>query len=85
MYPRESAEDDDDIAEPGSFFNLFGAGDPAEVGIAIANEVFPEAIEYFMGNVNEGESDSDEEDSDDEEDESAEIDLEKPRTKKRRV
>ena len=56
-----------------------------KVGIAIANEVFPEAIEYFLGNVNDGDSESDEEDSEDEEDEAAEIDLEKPRTKKRKV
>ncbi|CAA7258750.1 unnamed protein product [Cyclocybe aegerita] len=85
VYPRESGEDEDDIADPGSFFNFFEKeADPSEVGVVIANEVFPEAIEYFLGNV-EGDDDiTDSEEEEDEEDE-AEIDLEKPRTKKRKV
>jgi hypothetical protein len=37
-----------------------------------------------LGHVNDGESDSDEEDSEEDDDEAAEIDLEKPRNKKRR-
>ena len=46
----------------------------------IANDIFPEAIEYFLGQRSGDDDDSeDEEDEDDEEDE---IDLEKPRPKK---
>lgn len=48
----------------------------------IANEVFPDAIEYFRGDAG-GDEYSDEEDEDsDDEDENSEIDLEKPRAKK---
>lgn len=54
-----------------------------QVGIVIANEIFPEAIEYFLGNVDGDISDS--EDEDDEDDDAEEIDLEKPRSKKRKV
>lgn len=51
--------------------------------MAIANEIFPEAIEYFLGNIS---NESDSEDSEDEDDDDAEeIDLEKPRSKKRKV
>lgn len=49
----------------------------------IANEVFPESIEYFLGNVENEISDSEDEEDDD--DEAEEIDLEKPRAKKARV
>jgi len=45
--------------------------------------VFPEAIEYFLGEMG-GELD-DESDEDDDDDEADEIDLEKPKTKKRKV
>jgi template-activating factor I len=102
VYPRELGEDEDEIADPGSFFNFFEhSADPSEVcfvlltlagacsniaqiGVVIANEIFPEAIEYFLGNVNEEDiTDSEEEDED--EDDAAEIDLEKPRSKKARV
>lgn len=102
VYPRELGEDEDEIADPGSFFNFFEhSADPSEVrfvvltlagacsntaqiGVVIANEIFPEAIEYFLGNVNE-EDITDSEEEDDEEDDAAEIDLEKPRSKKARV
>jgi template-activating factor I len=47
----------------------------------IANEVFAEAIDYFLGNIGGDELDSDEEDSDDD---AEEIDLEKPNTKKQK-
>lgn len=50
----------------------------------IANEIFPEAIEYFLGNVDGEITDSEDEDDDDDED-AEEIDLEKPRSKKRKV
>lgn len=55
------------------------------MGVTIANEVFPEAIEYFLGNINNEEEDSEEDDSEDDEEDDAEIDLEKPRIKKRKV
>ena len=62
-----------------------------QIGVTIATEVFPDAIEYFLGNLGGEELDSededeDEDDEDDEDDDDAEeIDLEKPRPKKRRV
>lgn len=56
---------------------------PKQVGLVIANEVFPESIEYFLGNVENEVSDSEDEEDDD--DEAEEIDLEKPRAKKARV
>ena len=85
LYPRESGEDDDDVGDPGSFFNFFEhETDPSEIGVTIANEIFPEAIEYFLGNMN-GEDEDSEDDSEDDDDEAEEIDLEKPKTKKRKV
>jgi len=84
VYPRETGDDEDEISDPGSFFNFFEhRADPSEVGVVIANEIFPEAIEYFLGNVDGDITDSEEEDDDD--DDAEEIDLEKPRTKKRKV
>jgi len=85
LYPRKAGEDADDMpADPGSFFNFFEhSNDPMEVGLVIANEVFPESIEYFLGNVENEISDSEDEEDDD--DEAEEIDLEKPRAKKARV
>jgi len=47
----------------------------------IGNEIFPEATDYFLGNMGGDELDSDEEDSDDD---AEEIDLEKPKTKKQK-
>ncbi|KAF8168251.1 hypothetical protein B0H34DRAFT_52839 [Crassisporium funariophilum] len=86
VYPREAGEDEDDMpADPGSFFNFFEhSADPSEVGLLIANEIFPEAIEYFLGNVDNGDG-SDDEDEDEDDDDAEEIDLEKPRAKKQRV
>ena len=55
-----------------------------QLGVAIANDIFPEAIEYFLGQTGGDELDSeDEEDSEDDDDEE-EIDLEKPRPKKQK-
>jgi len=109
MYPRETDPDDEDsIAEPGSFFNFFEQeSDPMDVGdifssplrfaienqidcdgqigVTIATEIFPDAIEYFLGNLGGEELDSEDEDEDEDEEEEDEIDLEKPRSKKRRV
>lgn len=54
-----------------------------QIGLNIANEIFPEAIDYFLGNAGGDELDS--EDEDDEDDDDEEIDLEKPRSKKQKV
>ncbi|KAF5314078.1 hypothetical protein D9611_006764 [Ephemerocybe angulata] len=88
LYPRVLDEDDDDLpAESGSFFNFFEhKSDPFTIGEAIATEVFPNAIDYFMGDVEDSDVDSDDEEDDSEDDENEEeIDLEKPRPKKRKV
>jgi len=85
-HPR-LLDDDDELSEPGSFFNLFEVErDPMDLGVAIANEIFPEAMEYFKGTAVQAfsEDEDDEEDEEDDEDEE-EIDLEKPRTKKQRT
>jgi len=59
------------------------ARDYHDLGVVIANEVFPDAIEYFRGDAGGDELYSDEEDEEsDEDDENEEIDLEKPRAKK---
>ena len=50
--------------------------------MVIANEVFPDAIEYFRGDAGGDELYSDEDEESDEDDENEEIDLEKPRAKK---
>lgn len=52
----------------------------------IANDIFPEAIEYFLGNTGgeDIEDDEDDEEEDEDEDEDEEIDLEKPRLKKQK-
>jgi template-activating factor I len=52
-----------------------------QIGMLIANEIFPEATDYFLGKIGGEDLDSDEEDSDDE---AEEIDLEKPKTKKQK-
>ena len=52
-----------------------------QIGILIANDIFPEAIEYFLGQRGGDDDDEDDEDEDDSDEE--EIDLEKPRPKKR--
>ncbi|KIM85488.1 hypothetical protein PILCRDRAFT_817515 [Piloderma croceum F 1598] len=85
LHPRvidEEAEPDELPAESGSFFNFFEiASDPFDIGMLIANEVFAEAIDYFLGNIGGDELDSDEEDSDDD---AEEIDLEKPKNKRQK-
>lgn len=87
LHPRvaEVDGDDDMPAEAGSFFNFFEiAEDPFEIGTQIANEIFSEATDYFMGNIAGDEIDSEEEDSEDDDDDAEEIDLEKPRAKKQK-
>ncbi|KAI0757286.1 hypothetical protein C8Q80DRAFT_1245737 [Daedaleopsis nitida] len=85
-HPRVNDEEDGEMpVEGGSFFNFFEvAQDPFDIGVTIANDVFPEAIEYFLGQVGGDELDSDEEDEDEEDEDEDEIDLEKPRTKKQK-
>ncbi|OSX67834.1 hypothetical protein POSPLADRAFT_1072573 [Postia placenta MAD-698-R-SB12] len=86
LHPRVLDDDGDDIpAEGGSFFNFFEMGsDPFEVGVIIANDIFPEAVDYFLGQAGHDDIDEDEdEDSEDDENEE-EIDLEKPRPKKQK-
>ncbi|KAJ7081980.1 hypothetical protein C8R43DRAFT_1052513 [Mycena crocata] len=86
LYPGQTDDDEDEdlTVDAGSFFNFFEkAGDEAELGITIANEVFPEAIEFFLGTAGHDEDmDSDDEEDEDDEDE---IDLEKPKSKKQKV
>jgi template-activating factor I len=53
-----------------------------QIGLTIANEIFPEAIDFFLGTKHDSDEDSDDEDDDDDEEE---IDLEKPRAKKQKV
>ncbi|KAF8559292.1 hypothetical protein OG21DRAFT_1403492 [Imleria badia] len=88
LHPRveeEDAEGPDVPAEAGSFFNFFElASDSFDIGTTIANEVFVEATDYFLGNVPLDEMDSEDEESDDEDDEAEEIDLERPRPKKQK-
>ncbi|OJT04763.1 Nucleosome assembly protein 1-like 4 [Trametes pubescens] len=86
LHPRVVDEDDDLPSEGGSFFNFFEvAQDPFDIGVTIANDVFPEAIEYFLGHAGGDDVDSDEEDDDSEDDDNEdEIDLEKPRPKKQK-
>jgi len=90
LHPRVEEEDGDDSempAEAGSFFNFFEvSSDPFDIGSAIANEVFVEATNYFLGNVPSDDIDSEEEESDEEDDDDEEeIDLEKHKSKKQRV
>ncbi|KAI0786099.1 hypothetical protein C8Q75DRAFT_774066 [Abortiporus biennis] len=84
LYPRVIDEEDDMPSDSGSIFNFFETGDDQfDIGVLIANDVFPEAIEYFLGNAGGDDIDSEDDESDDDENEE-EIDLEKPRPKKPR-
>lgn len=58
--------------------------DGAQIGVTIANDVFPEAIEYFLGHAGGDDVDSDEEDDSEDDENEEEIDLEKPRPKKQK-
>ncbi|PSR80728.1 hypothetical protein EW026_g347 [Hermanssonia centrifuga] len=82
LYPRVNDDTEDVPIESGSFFGFFEiAADFFDIGILIANDIFPECVEYFLGQRGGEDLDSDEEDSDEDENED-EIDLEKPRPKK---
>ncbi|KIO30000.1 hypothetical protein M407DRAFT_242360 [Tulasnella calospora MUT 4182] len=72
-YPPKEDDDDDDAmdteANAGSFFNLFEQeGDSHEVGIVIADDLYPNAIDYFLGRGPNG-LDAWEDDEDEAEDE----------------
>jgi len=86
QHPR--VIEDDDVSEPGSFFNFFEEkDDPFDIGLVIANDIYPEAVDWYQGKATDQDIDiSDEEDSeeDDDDDEADEIDLEKPEPKKQR-
>jgi len=86
LYPVvQDDEDPESVADPGSFFNFFESEkDHSDLGVTIANEIFPDAIQYFTGEMGEElDSEYDDDDEDDEDDENEEeIDLEKPRVKR---
>ncbi|OBZ79082.1 NAP1-related protein 2 [Grifola frondosa] len=86
LHPYVKDEDEQDLpSEGGSFFNFFEVAEDAyDLGVLIANEIFPDAIDFFLGKAGGDDIDSDEdEDSEDDENED-EIDLEKPRPKKQK-
>jgi template-activating factor I len=56
--------------------------DVDQIALTLTNEIFPEAIDYFLGNAGGDELDSD--DEEDSDDDAEEIDLEKPRPKKQK-
>lgn len=69
-------EDPDAAGDPGSFFNFIAEEkDVLEIGSIIADEVYPNAIDVFMG-LEEGVIDDSDDEEDDDEDPAAEIDLE---------
>ena len=72
-------ENDGQRVRPGAV----GSRGRVQIGVTIANDVFPEAIEYFLGHAGGEDVDSEDEEDDDDEDEE-EIDLEKPRPKKQK-
>ncbi|KAI0067944.1 hypothetical protein BV25DRAFT_1794156 [Artomyces pyxidatus] len=84
LYPLVLDEEDaDQVADPGSFFNFFEvARDYNDLGVTIANEIFPDAIQYFKGDIGDELYSDEEEDSDTDGEDAEEIDLEKPRAKK---
>lgn len=83
-YPLVNSDPEDDLpSEFGSFFNFFEtAQDYTDLGVLIANEVFPDAIDYFLGTAGGDGFDSDLEEDSEDDDSEEEIDLEKPRAKK---
>ncbi|KII93727.1 hypothetical protein PLICRDRAFT_101925 [Plicaturopsis crispa FD-325 SS-3] len=87
LYPRiaDTDEETDLPAESGSFFNWFEIkDDPFEIGMLIANEIFPDATDFFLGQAGGDDLDSDDEDEDSDDEGAEEIDLEKPKAKKQK-
>jgi len=72
----KKVDEDGEIDTLGSFFNWFESdGDTFDIGTIIADELFPEAIEYFNGEIDDeddededGEDNEDDDDDDDEDD-----------------
>ncbi|KAI5991598.1 hypothetical protein EDD15DRAFT_2276340 [Pisolithus albus] len=85
-WERDYEDEESDMpAEAGSFFNFFEiASDPFDIGTTIANEVFPNATDHFLGNIPNDDLDTDEESEEDDDDDAEEIDLEEPRPKKQK-
>ncbi|KAG8957807.1 hypothetical protein FRC03_009781 [Tulasnella sp. 419] len=88
LYPRKvEADDPTDVLEYGSFFNFFELQeDPANLGSILENDLFPDAIEYFLGKGTNNrdamdEDSQDEDDSADDNSDAEEIDLERPKKK----
>jgi len=62
-YP-EKKDSDGDVEDLGTFFNWFKLpSDPVDIGVIIADEIYPDAIYYFTGEVDQI-PDSDDSDSD---------------------
>ncbi|TIC10775.1 WD40 repeat-like protein, partial [Wallemia mellicola] len=78
-HPRTLDPDNEDVdaaGDPGSFFNFIAEEkDVLDIGPIIAEEVYPNAIDVFMG-LEDGVMEDSDEEEDDEEDPNAEIDLE---------
>lgn len=88
LYPRIfDPEDDTDVQEPGSFFNIFESTKVTrDVYEAELVEIYENAIEFFLnraeGSVGEMMAhDSDEEDEEDDDSDEEDIDLENPKKK----
>ncbi|KAG8881669.1 hypothetical protein FRB98_004198 [Tulasnella sp. 332] len=87
LNPRKVEDDDeDDIIDPGSFFNFFEhADDPHDFGPLFSEDLFPEAIDYFHGrgpnSKRAGGEPEEEEGSEDDDSGVEEIDLERPKKK----
>lgn len=82
----EVAEDPFDVSDCAAYDTSAGGPDrfgTLQLGVLIANDIFPEAIEYFLGQRS-GDDDSEEDEEDEDDEDEDEIDLEKPRPKKAR-
>jgi len=85
LHPMEWPEGEEYPEEGGSFFNfILKDKDPYEIGLVLANELFPDADRFFFGPDEDEELDDDSEDEEDDDDED-EIDLEKPKKKVRKA
>ncbi|KAG8924521.1 hypothetical protein FRC00_005030 [Tulasnella sp. 408] len=86
QHPRKNEDDDEeDVLDPGSFFNWFEhADDPKDLASTFEEDIFAHAIQYFLGKGpnQRGEDGSDEDDDDEDEDDEGSIDLEEPVKKK---
>ncbi|KAG9017091.1 hypothetical protein FRB90_001821 [Tulasnella sp. 427] len=88
-HPRKNEDDDEeDVLDPGSFFNWFEhPDDPKDLASTFEEDIFVHAIQYFLGKGPNGRdedigSEDDDEDEDDDDDKS--IDLEEPAKKKQK-